>query len=105
MDIDICTIAEKQNAANAIKNARTFLLRRVARFRLCKKDNSFTPAFPFFIFVCLRSYIKSNAGLFNFKNAYNTENTVKAIAGTITNNSNSETWKRKGISGNSPSAF
>lgn len=40
MDIDICTIAEKQNAANAIKNASTFLLLSVARLRLCKKSLS-----------------------------------------------------------------
>ena len=69
MDIDICTIAEKQNAANAIKNASTFLLLSVARLRLCKNDRSFALSPPFFTFICLRSCIKSNAGLFNLRYA------------------------------------
>ena len=41
IDIDICTIAEKQKAENATKNTSVFFPFRVVFFKSCRKGKSF----------------------------------------------------------------
>ena len=83
IDIDICVIAEKQNAENPTKNTRILLLLKVFFLKSIKNGNSFFSSLLIFTLTFCTSLSKLIAGLFILKNAYNTAKSMKKTVGRI----------------------